>query len=330
MLFGFLLSLDCLHGRSALGMRVSCVIFSTQAILAWSVCGFSNMGKKKWTRPRASKRSGPSQTLKRGCLRLKATASHSGGGSAKKHADYVPECQQEASQPRRGREELSISGSALRALPLRKLVKHLQDFGHLPCAGTKSPCLHCGLRTLSTKGAQDVPSVLQGTGQKCYRCTKKSCNKQQHVLSKSPVFYVGRGTDSPSLTTQACVLWHLAWRTPSRLVRAELHLNEKRIDAMRHRWRAVVCSESKSLGTLWPGRAGWGPKSGVSALRWSWKSGLATTAFRQPRPQVVLRRHRFPLVSGRTYVGLESSFMFSYAPFIQGLSLRATGLRFRV
>ena len=240
MLFGFLLSLDCLHGRSALGMRVSCVIFSTQAILAWSVCGFSNMGKKKWTRPRASKRSDPSQTLKRGCLRLKATASHSGGGSAKKHADYVPECQQEASQPRRGREELSISGSALRALPLRKLVKHLQDFGHLPCAGTKSPCLHCGLRTLSTQGAQDVPSVLQGTGQKCYRCTKKSCNKQQHVLSKSPVFYVGRGTDSPSLTTQACVLWHLAWRTPSRLVRAELHLNEKRIDAMRHRWRAVL------------------------------------------------------------------------------------------
>ena len=198
------------------------------------------MGKKKWTAPRVSKRTGSTQTLKRGTLRLKATQSHSGGGSAKKHASYVPECQKDSSQPRRGREELSISGSALKALPLRKLVKHLQDLGHLSSVSTRSPCLHCGLKFLSVQGAHEVPSVLQGSGQKCYRCTKRPCNKKQHVLSESPVFYVGRGTDVPSLRTQACLLWHLAWRSSSRHIRAELHLNEKRIDAMRHSWCAVL------------------------------------------------------------------------------------------
>ena len=119
------------------------------------------MGKRKWTRPRVPKQSGSTQTLKRGTLRLKSTESHTGGRIAKKYASYVPECQKESSGPRRGREELSISGSALKALPLRKLVKHLQDLGHLPCVSTRSPCLHCGLRFLSVQGSHEVPSVLQ-------------------------------------------------------------------------------------------------------------------------------------------------------------------------
>ena len=187
------------------------------------------MGKKKWTRPRAAKQSGPSQTLKRGSLRLKATKSHSGGGSSKVHTAYTPKCQQGQQQPRRGREKLTVTGSGLKAMRPSVLLKHLQQLGHLPLLKEGGACLYCGHSSLSSKGCPPLPALLKGSGAKYFRCTKRGCNKQQHVLTRSAVLCIGRGADVLPLRTQVALLWHVCWRTPTRLVRAELGINEKRV-----------------------------------------------------------------------------------------------------
>ncbi|CAE7854478.1 unnamed protein product [Symbiodinium necroappetens] len=205
------------------------------------------MGKKKWTRPR----SGPGASLKRGALRLKATKTEARSG--KKHADYVPKSQLGEPEARRGREKLVVAGSALKQMTNRQLKQHLEKLGHVPQLKAGSACLFCGHKSLSVHGCPPLPAVLKGWSARYFRCTRKCCHKQQHFLSNSPVFYVGRGTDVPPLRQQVTVLWHLAWRTPGRLLRAEVGCNEKRIENMRHRWQGVLSkfveeTQSRSQG----------------------------------------------------------------------------------
>ena len=205
------------------------------------------MGKKKWTRPR----SGPGASLKRGALRLKATKTEARSG--KKHADYVPKSQLGEPEARRGRETLVVAGSALKQMTNRQLKKHLETLGHVPQLKTDSACLFCGHKSLSVHGCPPLPAVLKGWSARYFRCRRKCCHKQQHFLSNSPVFYVGRRTDMLPLRQQVAVLWHLAWRTPTRLLRAEVGCNEKRIENMRHRSHGVLTkfveeTQSRSQG----------------------------------------------------------------------------------
>ncbi|CAE7767834.1 unnamed protein product [Symbiodinium sp. CCMP2592] len=147
----------------------------------------------------------PVRSLKRGSLRLVSTKS----------------------ETRSRREKLVV----LKKLSPVKLAKHLQELGHLPVLNKKSACLFCGHKTLSVHGWLWCMLLSLHT-QVLY--------KQQHFLSNSPLFCVGRGADVLPLQQQVAILWHLAWRTPSRLVRAEVGCNEKRIDNMRTRWRGVL------------------------------------------------------------------------------------------
>ena len=176
-------------------------------------------------------------SLKRGALRLKATKTESRSG--KKHADYVPKSQLGEPETRRGRKKLVVAGSALKQMTIWQLKKHLETLGHVPHLKTGSACLFCGHKSLSVQGCPPLPAVLKGWSARYFRCARKCCHKQQHFLSNSPVFYLGRGTDVPPLRQQVAVLWHLALRTPTRLLRAEVGCNEKRIENMRHRWLGV-------------------------------------------------------------------------------------------
>ena len=184
------------------------------------------MGKKKWTRPR-SKASGPGATLKRGSLRLKATKTEARSG--RQHASYVPQGQRGKQEARRGREQLSVTGSTLKHLPVTQLKMHLVSLGHLPDLKARSACLYCGHKSLSVKGCPPLSAVLKGWGARYFRCTRKCCHKQQHFLSNSPVFYIGRGADVPPLRQQS--------RRPVALGLANAHPG---FDDMRSRWRAVL------------------------------------------------------------------------------------------
>ena len=173
------------------------------------------MAKKKWTHPRA---------LKKGTVRLQGARSCRGGGSSKNYPAYTPSSQKDPPEPRRGREKLTVTGEALRKLSSRKLLSHQQQLGHLPRLVKGGPCLYCG-KPLSNKGCPPLPAILAGTGAKYFRCTTRPCNRQQHVLTASPVFGIGRREDVLPLRTQV----HTAWTTPLRQIRAELGINEKRI-----------------------------------------------------------------------------------------------------
>ena len=188
------------------------------------------MAKKKWTHPRA---------LKKGTLRLQGTKSCRGSGSSKNYPAYTPSSQKDPPEPRRAREKLTVTGEALRKLSSRKLLSHLQQLGHLPRLVKGGPCLYCG-KPLSNKGCPPLPAILAGTGAKYFRCTTRPCNRQQHVLTASPVFGIGRGEDVLPLRTQVLLLWHTAWTTPLRQIRAELGINEKRIANMQSKWRSAL------------------------------------------------------------------------------------------
>ena len=79
-----------------------------------------------------------------------------------------------------------------------------------------------------------------------------------------------------------------------------------------------MCSGSRLLGKLWPGRAGWAPKSGVSAPHASWKSGLSRTA------KSVGRRSAPPPLSVGEWQGIRSVLR------VRGLGSRGYGGRLAV
>ena len=146
--------------------------------------------------------------------------------SSEGHEDKGQRGKQEA---RRGREQLSVPGSTLKHLPVTQLKKHLLSLGHLPDLKARSACLYCGHKSLSVKGCPPLPAVPKGWGARYFRCTRKCCHKQQHFLSNSPVFYIGRGADVPPLRQQS--------RRPVALGLANAHPG---FDDMRSRWRAVL------------------------------------------------------------------------------------------
>ncbi|OLQ08398.1 Tubulin alpha chain [Symbiodinium microadriaticum] len=140
-------------------------------------------------------------------------------------------------QARRGREKLVVAGSALKQMTIWQLKKHLETLGHVPHLKT-------GLSSTSG-GAQGL------------ECTLLSVRTQVLPQAALPlqftVFYLGRGTDVPPLRQQVAVLWHLALRTPTRLLRPEVGCNEKRIENMRHRLYGVLTkfveeTQSRSQG----------------------------------------------------------------------------------
>ena len=59
-------------------------------------------------------------------------------------------------------------------------------------------------------------------------------------LLEHPVLVLGRGSDTLPLSKQAKLMWHAAWNTSPRQVRADMGLIEKCVAAAYTRWRKVL------------------------------------------------------------------------------------------
>ena len=59
-------------------------------------------------------------------------------------------------------------------------------------------------------------------------------------LLEHPVLVLGRGSDTLPLSKQAKLMWHAAWNTSPRQVRADMGLIEKCVAAAYARWRRVL------------------------------------------------------------------------------------------
>ena len=174
---------------------------------------------------------------KKGTLRLQLSSEKHRGTHGRSNI-YTPKDQQDAPQPRRGREAVTVTGEQLRAWKPKQLHQKLCEFGHVPDL-KNSRCLKCGQQSLATS-LKGVPGVLAGTGAAAKRCTSKHCNVHCHPLLEHPVLVLGRGSDTPPLSKQAKLMWHAAWNAPPRQVRADMGLSEKCVAAAYTRWRKVL------------------------------------------------------------------------------------------
>ena len=102
-----------------------------------------------------------------------------------------------------------------------------------------SKCLKCGQQSLTTS-LKEVPGVLAWTGAAAKRCTSRHGNARCHPVLEHAVLVLGRGSDALPLSKQAKLMWHAAWNTPPRQVRADMGLSEKCVAAAYTRWRKVL------------------------------------------------------------------------------------------
>ena len=105
----------------------------------------------------------------------------------------------------------------------------------MPCIKT---CLRCGQPTRVLKN-QRRGSVVLG-GERSRRCKAAGCRYDQHLLSGSPVFKVGRGADTPSLRKQVLVLHGIAWGVQPHIIRAQCGLTADHIEEVQKKWRETL------------------------------------------------------------------------------------------